>query len=233
MMLKYAFFLLFCFISLMADEKPPLKYPCGLGEWGEFHQQSLNAKTPNEFLFMAVKNFEKEHHKPGFAVDLGAGTGKDTLYLLNKNWRVLAIDQEPESIKILLSRVPPDQRNRLEVKLSSFTDMKLPDNVDLITSNSLPFLKPEEFSKVWQNIVDHLAIGGRFSGHFFGDKDVYAIRALYPDMTTHSHAQVLELFKDRFQIESLEVEKIMHPTLDGSSEELWHAIYVVAKKIKN
>ena len=43
----------------------------------------------------------------------------------------------------------------------------------------------------------------------------------------------LELFKDRFQIESLEVEEIMHPTLDGTSEELWHAIYVVAKKIKN
>lgn len=232
-MLKCVFLSFFCLTSLSALQNPPLKYPCEKGEWGEFYQSSRNSIKPTNTLSIAAENFEKEYHRAGFAVDLGAGTGKDTLYLLNKNWRVLAIDQEPESIKIILNRVSSDQRNRLEVALCSFFDMKLPEQIDLITSNSLEFCKPSEFPLVWQNIVDHLAVGGRFAGHFFGDKDVYADTTLYPDMTSHSHAQVLDLFKDRFQIEFLEDEEVMHPTLDGSSEEIWHAIYVVAKKIKN
>jgi len=231
-MLKYLITSLIGAASLMADEVAPLKYPYQLGEWGEFYQQTVNASKPTNTLFIAVENFEKEDRKPGLAVDLGVGTGRDTVYLLNKNWRVLAIDQEPEAIKIISNRVPADQKNRLEVKLCSFTDMKLPDQVDIISSNSLPFLKPDEFSNVWQNIVEHLAVGGRVAVHLFGDKDVYAIRTLYPDMTTHTHDQVSELFKDRFQIEFLEDERVMHPTLEGTGEELWHAFYVVAKKIK-
>lgn len=231
-MFKFLLITLFCFAALMAEENPNLLYPRGPGEWGEFYQRTLNATNPTDTLFVALGNFEKENHQPGFAVDLGAGTGKDTLYLLSKNWRVLAIDQEPESIKIILNRVPPEQRNRLEARLCSFMDMQLPDHVDLITSNSLPFTKPNEFTLVWQNIVDHLAVGGRFAGHFFGDKDVYANRTLYPDLTTHSLEEIQALFEDHFEIETLENEEVMHPTLDGTSEEIWHAIYVVAKKIK-
>lgn len=232
-MFKYLCIFTLFFGSLMADEKPPLKYPCKLGEWGDFYEKSLKKTEPTTTLLKALKYFEREHRMPGFAVDLGAGTGKDTLFLLSKNWRVLAIDQEPESIKIVLNRVPSDQRNRLETRLDSFANVKWPNNVDLITSNSLPFLKPEEFSKVWENIVSHLAVGGRFAGHFFGDKDVYAIRTLYPNMTTHSKDQVLELFKDRFKIEFLGIEEELYPTLEGTSEEIWHAIFIVAKKIKN
>lgn len=231
-MLKYLFILMVCFTALNAEEKPVLKYPCKLGEWGEFYQQSQNSTNPTQTLLIALENFEKEHRAPGLAVDLGAGTGKETLYLLSKNWRVLAIDQEPESIKIISSRVPADYKARLETQLASFINMKLPDNVDLMISNSLPFCTPDEFTKVWQNIVDHLAIGGRFAGHFFGNKDVYAIRTLYPNLTTHTREQVLALFKERFQVEFFENEEVMHPTLDGTSEELWHAFYIVAKKIK-
>lgn len=232
-MLKYALISLFFFPLLMADEKLPLKYPCGPGQWGNFYQQSVNASKPTETLLTALENFEKENRKPGFAVDLGSGTGKDTLFLLSKNWRVLAIDQEPESISIILNRLPSDQKNRLEARVCSFMSMKLPDHVDLIISNSLPFNKPDEFAKVWQNIVDHLALGGRFAGHLFGDEDVYAIKTLYPDLTTHSYQQVLELFKDHFKIESITEERVLHPNLEGTSEEIWHAIYVVAKKIKD
>ena len=35
---------------------------------------------------------------PGLAVDLGAGTGRDTAELLRRGWRVIAIDREPEAI---------------------------------------------------------------------------------------------------------------------------------------
>ncbi len=225
-MLKYLFVAVFSFVALMAE---PLKYPCKLGEWGEFYRKTESTTKPSKPLRMALNYLDKA----GYAVDLGVGTGKDTLCLLCKNWRVLAVDQEPEAIRVLSARVPKDQKDRLEVQLSSFVDMKWPDNVDLVVSNSLPFLKPQEFSKVWQDIVGHVAVGGRVAIHFFGNEDVYADRKLYPNLTTHTKEQVLELFKDRFQIESLEDEKVMHPTLDGKGEELWHAIYVVAKKVKN
>ena len=45
---------------------------------------------PRPTLLDAVARFAA----PGFAVDLGAGTGRDTLELLRRGWRVLAIDRE-------------------------------------------------------------------------------------------------------------------------------------------
>lgn len=32
--------------------------------------------------------------KPDFAIDLGCGVGRDTIYLLHNGWKVLAIDKE-------------------------------------------------------------------------------------------------------------------------------------------
>ena len=32
--------------------------------------------------------------KPDFAIDLGCGAGRDTIYLLHNGWKVLAIDKE-------------------------------------------------------------------------------------------------------------------------------------------
>lgn len=195
------------------------------GKWDEYFQNTLNASKPEYTLFLAQQYFEKEGKAAGLAVDLGTGTGRDALFLLNHGWSVLAIDAEPLAIEILLSRAEGD----LEVMISPFSEMTLPENIDLINASlSLPFCSPEDFPACWQKIQDHLAIGGRFAGQLFGDKDDWAAD---PSRTFLTQEQMLQLFKDNFVLEYLQIEEGLLPTAAGPMKR-WHIYHVVAKKIK-
>ncbi len=222
---------MFCLSSLAALENPsqqPIVNSTG-GYWDEYYQNTLNATKPHNTLLLAQQYFEIDEKASGLAVDLGTGTGRDALFLLKKEWKVLAIDAEPMSIEILLNRAQNEQLNHLEVQNSPFSDMILPDNVDLINASfSLPFCSPEDFPECWQKIIDHLAIGGRFAGQLFGDKDEWASD---PSRTFHTKEQMLHLFKENFTIEYLQIEEGLLPTAAGQMKH-WHVYHVVAKKIK-
>ncbi len=133
------------------------------------------------------------------------------------------------SIEILLNRAQNEQLNHLEVQNNPFSDIILPDNGYLINASfSLPFCSPEDFPECWQKNIDHLAIGGRFAGQLFGDKDEWASD---PSRTFHTQQQMLHLFKENFVIEYLQVEEGLLPTAAGPMKH-WHVYHVVAKKIK-
>lgn len=175
-------------------------------------------------MHKALKSFQKEKKTNGRAIDLGAGTGRDTLYLLNEGWQVLAMDAERHAINIILDRVNEDQRSRLEVLAASFAEAELPKNVDLINASySLPFCPPEKFPRCWQNIKDSIAVGGRFAGQFFGEEDESPGTEI-----THNYYEVLELFQGQFSIESIVSEKKVVNSKGKS--ELWQIYHVVAKK---
>lgn len=195
--------------------------------WDEYYEQTLNMTEARQTLQIAQQYFEEEGKAPGFAVDLGAGTGRDTLYLLEKGWSVLAIDAESLSVEILLSRIQPEQLARLDVKISLFSDMILPDNVDLVNASySLPFCSPKEFPECWENIADHLAIGGRFAGQFFGPKDSWSNDS---SMTFLTKEEVLQYFEGLFVIEHFKEKEWDGPS--GSGDKHWHLFEIVAKKI--
>lgn len=199
------------------------------GHWDEYYQNTINETKPHYTLLLASKYFEQEDAAIGLAVDLGTGTGRDALFLLEKGWHVFAVDAEPLSIEILLNRAQEKQLERLVVNVSPFSEMVLPDQVNLINASfSLPFNSPEEFPLCWQNIVEHLSVGGRFAGQLFGDKDEWTSD---PTLTFHTQEQVRELFKDNFEIEYLQIEEGKLPTASGAMKH-WHIFHVVAKKIK-
>ena len=56
-------------------------------------------KPPRDTLLAALAAFEQEGVAAGFAVDLAAGEGRDTLELLTRGWRVLATDAEPVQLR--------------------------------------------------------------------------------------------------------------------------------------
>lgn len=199
------------------------------GYWDEYYQNTLNEQKPRYTLSLAQQYFELDHISPGLAVDLGAGTGRDSLFLLKKGWKVLAIDAEALSIEIILNRAQDENLQNLETNISGFADMTLPDHIDLINASfSLPFCPSEDFSECWNNIVEHLAVGGRFAGQLFGDRDEWASG---PSGTFHSQEEMLNLFKDHFVIEYLQIEEGLLPTAVGPMKH-WHIFHIVAKKIK-
>jgi SAM-dependent methyltransferase len=163
---------------------------------------------------------------PGLAVDLGCGSGIDTLELLRQGWRVVAIDSEPQALAWLERAAPPVWQTRLEMRQAMFEAVELPA-CDLVNASaSLPFCMPAHFAGLWGKIVAALGENGRFAGHFFGDKDGWSDN---PQMTFHTAGQVQMLLAD-FEVEWLE-EKEYEEKRPGGEWKHWHLFEVVARKL--
>lgn len=201
---------------------------CATSAWEEYYLHTLNITNPHRTLVLACQYFKLENIHEGRAVDLGAGTGRDTLFLLDSGWHVFALDGEQLSIDIILNRIHPNQVSNLEVSVSPFSEMIIPTELNLINASySLPFCKQEDFENCWNKIVTSLAVGGRFCGHFFGPHDEWAND---PNLTIHSYEDLMELFQSRFVIEYLQIEDGFVPCANGEMKH-WHTYHVVAKKI--
>jgi SAM-dependent methyltransferase len=195
--------------------------------WENYYQNTINITAPQRTLLLALKYFEMEDVRIGRAVDLGAGTGRDTLFLLKSGWQVLSLDAEQQSIDIILNRANADYLSNLEVQVASFAEMILPQELNLVNaSHSLPFCNPNDFDQCWENIVDSIADGGRFCGQFFGEEDEWANN---PKLTIHTYEDLVKLFESRFKIEYLQIEIGLIPCADGKISQ-GHVYHVVAKK---
>ncbi|HIK40432.1 trans-aconitate 2-methyltransferase, partial [Thermoleptolyngbya sp. M55_K2018_002] len=72
--------------------------------WQQYYQ-AVEGRPPRTTLTRALDSIAQDPNPlPRFAVDLGCGDGRDTVELLRRGWRVLAIDGEPEAIARLRQR---------------------------------------------------------------------------------------------------------------------------------
>src|SRR5258705_13138360 len=107
--------------------------------------------------------------RAGAALDLGAGAGRDTRYLLAHGWQVTAVDQEPGSIA-LLKELPQERLQTIQTSFEDFTFA--PETYDLINAHfALPFVPREKFTDVFSRIKQAIKPGGAFTGQFFGIHD--------------------------------------------------------------
>ncbi|MEO1207901.1 MAG: class I SAM-dependent methyltransferase [Cyanobacteria bacterium J06638_20] len=197
--------------------------------WGDYYQ-AVAGRPPRETLLNALDRFDAEANPTkrslmGLAVDIGCGDGRDTVELLRRSWRVLAIDGESEAIARLRQR-PDINRTYLETRVQRFENLILPPEVDLINASfCLPFCPPNHFTELWEEMVIALRPGGRFCGHLFGDRDSWAT---YADVSCHTRQQVDALLAP-FAIELLDEEE--HPGKTALGEEKqWHLFNIVARK---
>lgn len=197
--------------------------------WVDYYQ-AVAGRPPRETLVTALNHFATESKIPrrgrvGFAVDLGCGDGRDTVEMLRRRWRVLAIDGEPEAIARLQQRQDIN-RTYLETRVQSFEQLTLPPEVDLINASfCLPFCPPHYFPELWDEIVTALRPGGRFCGHLFGDRDSWAT---YTDISYQTRRQLEQLFS-AFKIELLDEEEYPGKTALGE-EKYWHIYNVIARR---
>ena len=160
-------------------------------------------------------------------MDLGCGTGRDTLELLRRGWRVLAVDATIEAIERLLvgRNLSEAERDRLETRVSRFETAEWP-SADLVNSSfALPFCPPADFPAVWERIEASLHGGGRFSGHLFGDRDGWSNEE---DLTFHTRPQAETLFS-QFELELFDEVEEDGKTAVGKAKH-WHLFHVVARR---
>lgn len=210
----------------MADDPKPTKKAsqdyAAERDWPGYFQTVLG-KPARETLVKALELFEKEGAAPGTCVDLGCGEGRDTLELLKRGWRVIAIDDHPAAFELLLGRVPGGAR--LETRRESFHGLTLP-TCDLVNASfSLPFCAPEHFGALWRTIVGAVRPGGRFAGQLFGDRHSWAA---LPDRSHQTRSEVERMFEE-FELEMFQEEE--RDSASSSGEMLhWHLFHVVGRK---
>ena len=192
-------------------------------EWAEYYDEH-EGREPREMLLEVLDEFGAGEERS--SVDLGCGSGIDTLAMLRRGWRVFAIDAEEEAIERVRRRVPGTISGRLTTVVSRMEDVELPTGVDLVwASFSLFFCRPDQFGHVWSRIEEAIAPGGRFAGELLGDRDTWAPE---DDISAFTREQAVALF------DGLEVERFDEEEEDGcaTSEDKkhWHLFHVVARR---
>lgn len=214
----------------MPEQDPPNTPPMSAQDYSEAQDWpgyfgAVLGKGARATLVAALDSFAQEGLAEGFAVDIAAGEGRDTLELLKRGWRVEATDGHPDAFSHLWPRVPSASKALLTTAVVNFDQMQIPP-CDLVNASyALPFCAPRHFPALWSRIVAAIRPGGRFAGQFFGTRDSWASR---PERTHHSRDEVMKLLAG-FEIERLDEEE-MDDTPEVRNPKHWQLFHVVARK---
>jgi SAM-dependent methyltransferase len=136
--------------------------------------------------------------RPGRALDLGCGTGIDTIYLLKKGWQVVSIDMNQLALDILQEQVKnictSDELNRLTPLCCKIEDYPFNQKFHLINATrSLPFCDPSQIQMVWKRLIKSLEIDAFFVGQFY-DKALYGVTNIPTNMVQYLMFKTFEKY---------------------------------------
>lgn len=106
---------------------------------------------------------------PSTAIDIGCGAGRDTVFLIQNGWKVLAIDQNDVEERIN-KRLTKEEKHSFRFSRQQFENIEL-EQANLIVSNfSLSFCDKDEFSRLWNKIKKSILPSRIFRWKFFRNK---------------------------------------------------------------
>jgi SAM-dependent methyltransferase len=187
--------------------------------WSDYYEQN-DAREPREMLLRVLDGFGPGAYD---AVDLGCGSGIDTLAMLARGWTVLAADAEQEAIERLRSRITPALRQRLTAVVSPMEDVVIPPSDLVWAGYSTFFCPPDRFPAVWSRIRSAVRPSGRFAGQILGDRDTWA----GDDATTWFTRDGAQALFDGWTIERFDEEDEDGEACSGPKH--WHVFHVVAR----
>ncbi|MFY9615534.1 MAG: class I SAM-dependent methyltransferase [Candidatus Dormiibacterota bacterium] len=188
-------------------------------QWRNFIQIT-SGRPPWPQLVRAEEMFDE----PGEALDVGAGAGRDTGYLLRQGWRVTAVDASPYAAAAL--RRLPRQRN-LQVVISGIEEFE-PAAYDLVNAQfSLPFISPTHFDATVRRLRDSVRPDGIMAATFFGKHDEWNVAGT--GLTFSTRPDIERLFRGWRFIELIESDEDSH-TADGTPKH-WHLFHLIARRV--
>jgi tellurite methyltransferase len=191
--------------------------------WAAYYRQ-LRDRPPRRTLLAALDAFGTPP-ADALVIDLGCGDGRDTIEMLRRGWRVIAVDAEPEALRQLQTRSLPDGSDLTPI-VARLEDVPIPLGVQLVNSSfAMPLCGPAAFHDLWTRIREALPSGGRFSGQWYGPRDSWFGR---PGMTFLARDEALALL-DGLEVEMFEEEEDDGVTPRGNAKH-WHIFHIVARK---
>jgi tellurite methyltransferase len=188
--------------------------------WADYYKITKN--NPPTKLLVDSLGFVKIKNK---ALELGAGSPRDSIFLANKGFDVVAVDKTPGA-KELFENI---NKNKITFIKSSMEDLDFHNNdYDLISAQRvLPFIENKKLlTRVFENIKRSLKKDGVFVGHFFGPKDTWCLEG--KNMTFVDEKEIKVLLKD-FSIKVLKELEKDSETAKGTPHH-WHIFNIIAVK---
>ena len=205
-------------MDTMAD--PPIE------DWETYYRKT-GGRPPRETLLFALDQFDREFETGDrrFAIDLGCGNGRDTVEMLRRSWRVLAVDGELSATKGLKARDDLPDSGELETLVGRFEETDLPECELVNSSFALPLVAPLDFPDLWDRILTTVRGGGRISCQLYGDRDSWVGR---PGITFFTRSGV-EALLEPLDVEYFRGEEDDSITPRGEQKH-WHIFHLVARK---
>lgn len=185
----------------------------------KYYEATMNSK-PSTLIRKFFINKYNQKLQGNVAIDLGCGTGNDTEFLLDKGFKVTAIDQE-EQVKDIIKNKKLNEEN-LNVIIDDFSKVEI-TNSDLILANFSLFFVEDNFDEFIEKILKNINSKGFFVGNFLGKEDDWN-----KTRTTIEKEKLLEYFKE-FERYYYSEEKYYKDTANGTGK-FWHVYTVIAQK---
>lgn len=162
-----------------------------------------------------------DKYKVDNAIDLGCGSGNETVYMIKNGIKVLAIDRQLNQ-DFILNRLSDDEKKLISFMESSFEDIELPKTRLLTAFFSIPFCNPNNFDELWNKIYNSIEDDGYFVGQLFGDRDAWNI---VDSINTFPIDKVKDYLRKYRIIKLEEVEYVRE-----SDNKKWHFYDIIAQK---
>lgn len=185
--------------------------------WSRYIEATVGA-PPRSLYRRAVALFSE----PGAAIDLGCGAGNESLDLLTRGWRVVAVDSSEAAITTLERRAGGLAGLVLQPAQLWTADLSTADLV--YAGFSLFFSPPDRYPETWARASAAVAHGGRFAGHFLGVRDSWAT---LPEVTAHRESDVHDLLQ-AFELEYFAEIEDDRDAVSGPKH--WHFYEVIGRR---
>ena len=197
----------------------------GAPVWDAFYR-TTRLEPAHITTSIALRSFDREGGSGRRALDLGCGAGRDTWAMLERGWRVTAIDANRDALAHVRPSLLANHAERLTFTSTRFEEFQPDHPVALVNASlAMPFCKPRHFSAFCHRVLESIEPEGRFAGHFLGPHDDWTGNR---DMTFVTRSAVQALFSD-FEIELLKESDLDDHDAGGRAKH-WHVFGVVARK---
>ncbi len=186
-------------------------------DWTSYQKRTLDNDVSNLLKYF-LDNYQVKD-----AIDLGCGSGNETVYMVKHGVKVTAVDRQLNE-DFILNRLDEEEKANVSFIESDFESVNLPKTDMIGAFFSIPFCNPKHFNELWDKIYSSLNENGYFVGQLFGDRDSWSEN---PNINTFTLMEVKDYLKN---YEVLKLEEVEYVRKEDNKK--WHFFDIIARRTK-